>query len=84
MKKEYSAPEIIFDSFALSQNMASSNSNCDRNLTNMYSGSCGMVVEGTGSVLFTFPANGCTNKVQDGFGGMCYQVPTAGNRLFNS
>lgn len=84
MKKEYFAPEIIFDSFSLSQTIAGVNDNCDRNLTNMYSGSCGMEMGESGRVLFTFAAAGCDFKAQDGEYGICYHVPMAGNRLFNS
>ena len=82
MKKEYSAPEIIFDSFALNENIASVNSNCDRNLTTTYSGTCGMYYGGR--VLFTTTAAGCKYKVQDGAYGICYQIPSGGNKLFNS
>lgn len=85
MKKDYSAPEIVFDSFALNENIASVNSNCDRNLTNQYSGSCGLIFGGR--TLFTISATGCIFKVQDGSpvaNGMCYHIPTGGNKLFNS
>lgn len=82
MKKEYSAPEIIFDSFALNENIASVNSNCDRNITSAYSGYCGLNFGGR--MLFTISAAGCKYKVQDGAYGMCYHIPTGGNKLFNS
>ena len=85
MKKEYSAPEIIFDSFALNENIASVNSNCDRNITSAYSGYCGLNFGGI--VLFTITAAGCKFKVQDGSpaaNAMCYHIPTGGNKLFNS
>ena len=85
MKKEYSPPEIIFDSFALNENIASVNSNCDRNLTGHYSGSCGL--QFGNRVIFTVAASGCTFKVQDGSpmaNGLCYHIPTGGNKIFNS
>ena len=37
MKKAYSTPDIFFDSFALSENIASVNTNCSRNITTQYS-----------------------------------------------
>ena len=85
MKKTYSPPDIFFDSFALSENIASANSNCTRNITNMYSNSCGLWFGD--KVVFTIAAAGCDFKTQDGspfFDGLCYHIPTADNRLFNS
>ena len=85
MKKEYYAPEIMFDSFMLDESIATVNSNCDRNITNHYSGSCGLNFGG--KILFTVAAAGCRYKVQDGSplaNGMCYHIPTGGNKLFNS
>ena len=85
MKKTYSTPDIIFDSFALNENIASANSNCNRNITTMYSNSCGLWFGE--KYVFTIAASGCEFKAQDGspfFDGLCYHIPTADNRLFNS
>ena len=85
MKKTYSTPDIFFDSFALNENIASANSNCNRNITNMYSNSCGLWYGE--KYVFTIAASGCEYKAQDGspfFDGLCYHIPTAENRLFNS
>ena len=82
MKREYSPPEIIFDSFTLTENIAA---NCTRNITNQYSGSCGLIF-GT-KILFTYEAAGCKHKVADGSpmaNGVCYHIPSGDNRLFNS
>ena len=82
MKKEYSTPDIMFESFALNENIASANSNCTRNNTNQYSGNCGLYWEGM--ILFTTTANGCRNKLPDGAMGICYYVPSGDNKVFNS
>lgn len=85
MKKAYSTPDIFFDSFSLNENIASANSNCNRNITNMYSNSCGLWFGE--KYVFTIAASGCEFKTQDGspfFDGLCYHIPTADNRLFNS
>ena len=85
MKRKYSCPDIVFESFSLNENIASVNSNCTRNITNMYSNSCGLWFGD--KVVFTIAAAGCDFKTQDGspfFDGLCYHIPTADNRLFNS
>lgn len=85
MKKMYSCPDIFFDSFALNEDIASANQNCDRNITNAYSNICGL--EFGAKVVFTLAAEGCKFKAQDGsamFDGWCYHIPTANRRLFNS
>lgn len=85
MKKEYSSPDILFESFSLSENIASENMNCTRNVTNQYSGNCGLHYGN--KVIFTMSASGCRVKIEDGspvFDGLCYHVPTGDNKLFNS
>ena len=85
MKKEYSAPEIIFDSFSLNESIANVNMYCTRNITNQYSGTCGL--QFGNKVVFTVSASGCKFKVQDGspmVDGLCYHVPTGDNNVFNS
>ena len=85
MKKGYSTPDIVFESFSLNENIASYNSACSRNLTNQYSGSCGLYWNGL--TVFTVTSAGCRVKVADGspqFDGLCYHIPTGDNKLFNS
>ena len=85
MKKEYSTPDILFESFSLNENIASANMNCTRNITNQYSGTCGL--QDGNKIVFTVAASGCRVKIQDGspmFDGLCYHVPTGDNKLFNS
>ena len=85
MKKAYVQPDIIFDSFSLSENVATANANCTRNITNQYSGDCGL--QYGNKVVFVQGAGGCHFKVVDGspmFNGLCYHIPTGDRRLFNS
>ena len=85
MKKEYSSPEIFFDNFALNVNIANVNMQCSRNITNHYSGDCGL--QFGNKIVFTISAAGCKFKIQDGspmVDGLCYHIPTGDNKLFNS
>ena len=85
MKKAYCAPDIVFESFSLNENIASANMNCTRNITNQYSGNCGL--QYGNKIVFTVAAAGCRIKIEDGspmFDGLCYHVPSGDNKLFNS
>ena len=85
MKKAYTQPDILFESFALNENIASASGNCTRNITNQYNGSCGLYFGN--KIIFTIPAAGCKTKVPDGspqYDGICYHVPSGDNKLFNS
>ena len=85
MKKEYSTPEILFESFSLNESIAIANSNCTRNVTNQYSGECGLYYGN--KIVFTVPVAGCRVKIEDGspvFDGLCYHIPSGDNKLFNS
>lgn len=85
MKSKYSTPDIVFESFSLNENLASTNSNCTRNITTAYSNTCGL--QYGNKIVFTIAAAGCYVKVQDGsplFDGLCYHIPVGDNKLFNS
>lgn len=85
MKRIYSRPDIVFESFSLCENIASVNSNCSRNITTTYSNICGL--QYGNKIVFTMAASGCQVKVQDGspmFDGLCYHIPVGENKLFNS
>ena len=85
MKKAYSAPDIIFESFSLNENIAASSSNCSRHVTTQTDGVCGLLY-GT-KIVFTMPVVGCQVKIEDGspvFDGLCYHIPYGENKLFNS
>lgn len=85
MRKQYTAPDILFENFSLNENIASANSNCSRNITTMYSNICGL--EYGNKIVFTMSAEGCHVKLQDGsplLDGLCYHIPVGNNKLFNS
>lgn len=84
MKKIYLKPEIMFESFTLSENIAG---NCELK-TNLPSSDAGCGYPTRGGVVFveqiisacdTPPNNG--GDVHDGF---CYHNPSDGSNLFNS
>lgn len=87
MKKKYTAPGIYFESFSLS---AAVTTNCDTVIDTQSLNMCGV---DTGiQYIFFDTMNSCKTelgafplaKEDDGFNGLCYHVPTEGNRLFNS
>jgi hypothetical protein len=85
MKKAYTRPEIAFESFSLSENIAASSSNCSRKLENLQDGICGY--QFGSKVIFTMTTEGCMVKITDGsplFDGLCYHIPNDNNKLFNS
>ena len=85
MKKVYSSPDIIFESFSLNENIAAANTNCTRNVTTQYSGTCGL--QYGNKVVFTMSVGGCWVKIEDGsplFDGLCYHIPYGENKLFDS
>ena len=84
MKKKYSAPAIVFESFALSTNIAGG---CEIIVDAPSSGNCGYAYEGgNGDTLFTEAAsNACMTPIDDdAANGFCYHVPIESNNLFNS
>lgn len=82
MKKQYSAPDIMFESFTLSTSIAG---DCEKIIGNQVVYTCG-VRFGT-KVVFTGNATGCTTKVEDGskdYNGWCYHIPVDNKEIFNS
>ena len=82
MKKNYSAPDIAFESFALSVNIAS----CD--VPAVYGeGQCGYQFA-PGIIIFVDTEQGCGTLTEDGskeYNGICYDVPSEGlDMLFTS
>ena len=80
MKKTYSKPEIVFESFAMSTSIAA---NCDE-ITPLPSSSQGCGIPIPGYIIFL--ANSlCTSVQQDGgYNSICYHNPTDDKMLFNS
>ena len=86
MRKTYSKPEIMFESFTLSSNIAG---DCERVVGNPSKGSCGILGNEPGiDNLFSSSVKGtdgcqmCTDV--DNYDGYCYHVPTEDYTLFNS
>lgn len=82
MKKNYTAPEIMFDDFTLATNIAAG---CEAVNALQYGGTCGH--KWGKYTIFTEEVQACTKKVVDGSGdynGLCYHVPVDTNNVFNS
>ena len=86
MKKTYSKPEIMFEDFTLSVNIASG---CEKKVEGHSSGNCGYNTGGT--VIFFDNVTGCRAGIvypdeADGtIDGVCYHTPVdALANLFNS
>lgn len=82
MKKLYSKPEIMFEDFTLSENIAG---DCEGKVGNPSKGSCTVI--GTGNIaMFDGDMDICeyTPSNDDKWNKFCYHVPTEYNNLFNS
>ena len=86
MKKVYTAPQILFESFTMSTNIAG---NCESIVGNPTQGTCAVIGTG-GQNIFSGTIEAC-DFTPEGFGGtadewdgFCYHVPTEYNNLFNS
>lgn len=86
MKKVYEKPQFMFESFEMSTNIASGCQYTNVTYTSDQNG-CGYQVSGdrfnNEITIFTSDAT-CDVTQADGYDGLCYHVPTAGNTIFNS
>ena len=83
MKKQYSKPEIIFESFVLSTNIAG---DCGKIVNNHAEYSC-PYLNRSGNNVFTAALVGICTDVQQADGednGICYHTPVDVQELFNS
>ena len=87
MKKTYTKPEISFESFLMSTNIAG---DCEVKTQTKGNLDCGMKIEGYG-VVFVSQMTGCVklptlgSTVDDAqYDGICYHVPVETKTLFNS
>lgn len=79
MKKSYSKPDILFDSFQMCASIAS----CEV-VANMRKDVCGMEMA-VGVAMFTEAVNNCSWKQEDGeYDGLCYHVPLEAYNVFGS
>lgn len=81
MKKIYSKPEIMFESFTLSENIAG---DCEVKTNTPSQGTCAYGENDFGIPLFTGDVPACEAQVADGNDKFCYHVPLETNTLFNS
>lgn len=81
MKKNYTKPEIMFESFTLSTNIAG---DCDHDTSLQTDGVCG--IDFGGDIIFLIGITGCLDQYEtdDGTSGICYHNPTETTKLFNS
>ena len=82
MKKTYTKPEIVFESFSFSTSIAG---DCERIVGNPSRGTCG-VPDATGQFPVFIDSNtGCViTGSDDQYDGFCYHVPVDSKNLFNS
>ena len=85
MKKRYAKPQIVFENFALSTNIAG-----DCEVKNNLQGrdacpyTVSTIFHGDRNIFITEPS-GCTTIEADGdYNGLCYHVPLESNNLFTS
>ena len=79
MKRPYTKPDILFDSFSMSESIAS----CEVE-ANFQKGSCGVTMTES-IVLFSNSVTVCSWPVEDGqFDGLCYHVPFESHNVFGS
>ncbi len=79
MKKTYVKPELYFENFELSSNIATG---CVT-ITKLQSKETACGYNDGVDVIFTEAMSGCVVK-DDGTGKICYDVPFDSNRLFTS
>ena len=80
MKKNYSKPEIVFESFKLTTSIAS---NCDYNSNSGDKNTCSVDVGWGPSVFVSKPICSVESENGNEFE-VCYDVPTDDTRVFGS
>ncbi len=78
MKKTYTKPQIVFDSFELSQSIA----RCEI-ISNVVKEVCGWYDEESGMTIFVAGVCEWTSQ-DDTYAGICYHVPAEAYNLFSS
>lgn len=80
MKKIYSKPEIVFESFSLCQNIAAG---CEIRTNTPSQMQCAYGENDFGTPLFLQGVSACKVTTQENET-LCYHIPTEGNNIFNS
>lgn len=79
MKKAYSKPDVLFDSFSMVESIAS----CDIQ-SNFQKGTCGVVMT-EAITLFSEGVQACNWYFEDQqYDGLCYHVPHESYNVFSS
>lgn len=82
MKKIYKKPEIMFEDFTLSTNIAAG---CEVKVGNPSEGICGITTSDPNTTFFNTGIANCTYQPSDGlYDGACYHAPYDTKNLFNS
>lgn len=79
MKKTYVKPEIMFESFTVSTNIAAG---CEFITKTQVEGVCGYPTRN--GVTFTSEVSGCKYHEPDTNDALCYHVPVTTANIFNS
>lgn len=82
MKKAYTAPEIMFEDFTISTNIAAG---CEAKSDLQAGGRCGF--KWGKKIIFVDETTGCSVEVVSGDGnydGLCYHNPSEDYNVFNS
>ena len=81
MKKVYTKPGILFDSFELAQSIAA----CDVINSNPTQNACGYPIMNGLATVFISATTGCSTTEADGqYDKICYHVPDENYNLFGS
>lgn len=85
MKKIYSKPEILFESFTMNTNIAA---DCEVTFRHYARNTCAIPGSAPGFSLFNDSDHGGACDIQGGeaetYNGFCYHVPVPEKNLFNS
>ena len=79
MKKRYEKPQIVFEDFTMSTNIAAG---CEFITTNPSEGQCGYPTRN--GIVFITEITGCKYHQPDTNDALCYHVPTVYTNIFNS
>jgi hypothetical protein len=80
MKKAYSKPEIMFEDFSPSVNVAAG---CEFKTSTATAGVCGYPTRNDG-IIFVTGVSGCVHTEPDINDSLCYHVPNEYHNIFNS
>ena len=81
MRKAYSKPQIMFEDFTLSTNIAAG---CGVKTNTPSQEQCGYGEEIFGNPIFVDVVSACLLTVPDGYNSICYHIPNDLQDLFNS